>query len=45
MGLELREEGLEESGEGPASVAEGELGFDVELGHGLVFVGEIEEWS
>ena len=24
-------------------MAEGEFGFDVEFGHGLVFVGEIEE--
>jgi hypothetical protein len=36
-------EGAEESGEGSAAVAEGEFGFDVEFGHGLVFVGEIEE--
>ena len=41
--MELWEEGLEECGEGSAAMAEGEFGFDVELGHGLVFVGEIEE--
>jgi hypothetical protein len=41
--LEVREKGLEKGGEGSAAVAEGEFGFDVEFGHGLVFVGEIEE--
>ena len=34
---------LEERGEGAASMAEGEFGLNVEFGHGLVFVGEIEE--
>ena len=34
---------MEESGEGPSSMAEGEFGFDVELGHGLVLLGEKEE--
>ena len=36
-------EGVEECGEGSAAVAEGEFGLNVEFGHGLVFVGEIEE--
>lgn len=40
----MREKGLEECGEGSATVAEGEFGLDVELGHGLVLMGEIEEW-
>jgi hypothetical protein len=43
LGLEVWEEGLEEGGEGSAAMAEGEFSFDVELGHGLVFVGEIKE--
>src|SRR5271156_2650437 len=33
----------DESGEGSAAMAEGELGSDVELGHGLVLGGEVEE--
>ena len=41
--LELWEEGLEKCGEGSATVAEGELGRDVEFGHGLVLLGKIEE--
>jgi hypothetical protein len=41
--LEVRKKGLEEGGEGSAAMAEGEFGLDVEFGHGLVFVGEIEE--
>ena len=36
-------EGAEECGEGSAAVAEGEFGLDVEFGHSLGFVGEIEE--
>src|SRR5260370_1789785 len=39
----VRLEGVEECGEGSTSVAEGELGLDVELGHGLVLFGEVEE--
>ena len=35
--------GREKGGEGSAAVAEGELGVDVELGHGFVLFGEIEE--
>ena len=34
---------MQESGEGSASVAEGEFGLDVEFGHGLVLFGKIEE--
>ena len=41
--LEQRKKGGEERGEGSATVAEGEFGVDVELGHGLVLFGEIEE--
>jgi hypothetical protein len=37
------EEVFEEFGEGPAAMAEGELGLDVEFGHGLFAFGEIEE--
>src|SRR5580704_5928798 len=33
----------EQCGEGSAAMAEGEFGLDVELGHGLVLFGEIEE--
>jgi hypothetical protein len=36
-------EGLEEGSEGSATVAEGEFGCDVELGHGFFLVGEVEE--
>ena len=43
-GLELRKEGLEECGEGSTTMAEGEFGLDVEFGHGLALLGEIEEW-
>src|SRR5882757_2959350 len=40
---EVRVECTEDCGEGSAAVAEGELGLDVELGHGLVLFGEIKE--
>jgi hypothetical protein len=36
-------EGVEERGEGSAAMAEGEFGFDVEFGHGLVLIGQVEE--
>ena len=37
------QKGLEQGGEGSSAVAEGEFGLDVELGHGLVLLGKIEE--
>jgi hypothetical protein len=42
-GFDLGEKKAEECGEGAATVAEGELGSNVELCHGLVLVGEKEE--
>ena len=44
VGLELRDEVVEESSEGSAAVAEGEAGDGVDLGHGEGLFGDVEEW-
>ena len=43
VGLELRDEVIEESSEGSSAMAEGEAGDGVDLGHGESFFGDIEE--